>query len=274
MIKKLMLIFSVFVLSTALPASAESAEKFPHRNKFKQIAVVELEALDRQLASSIIVDVRSKYEFDTLHIQGAVHVPLNKEKLPAAVKELRNKSDKPIVFYCNGTTCKKSYEAADLAMKAGVSNVFAYDAGIDAWSGKHPERCVLRGRAGVAASDLISRDTFKKRLISAKQFETMLDKGAVVLDIRDLRQRDNALFPLREMRAPLDDETKIAAAVAEAKRRKKTLLVYDKVGKQTRWFQYYLEQAGVKDYFFLDGGAEAFFESKFGKPGFAVPDQG
>jgi len=33
--------------------------------------------------------------------------------------------------------------------------------------------------------------------------------------------------------------------------------VYDKVGKQTRWFQYYLEQQGLKDYYFLAGGAEA-----------------
>jgi len=269
-----LLIFITLSLVPVVAISADTNNKFPHRGKFKHVSVLELETLNQQRASSIIVDVRSRYEFNTLHIQGAIHVPLNKEKLPATVKELRAKSEKPIVFYCNGTTCKKSYEAAELAMKAGVSNVFAYDAGIDAWSGKHPDQCVLMGREGVVASDLISRDSFKKRLVSVKQFESMIGKGAVILDIRDLRQRDNALFPMREMRAPLDDNDKIAAAVAEAKRLKKTLLVYDKVGKQTRWFQYYLEGAGIRDYYFLDGGAEGYFESKFGKLGFAVPDQG
>jgi len=41
--------------------------------------------------------------------------------------------------------------------------------------------------------------------------------------------------------------------------------VYDKVGKQTRWFQYYLEQQGLKDYYFLAGGAEGYHEAKLGR---------
>ena len=40
----------------------------------------------------------------------------------------------------------------------------------------------------------------------------------------------------------------------------KKLYVYDKVGKQIRWFQYYLESKGVKNYFFMEGGSEAFFK--------------
>ena len=272
--KFLQALLLVVSLPFTIQVVASEAGKFPHRAKFKHVAVLELEALKAQLDKSIVVDVRSRYEYNTLHINGAVHVPLSKEKLPAALSELRAKSYKPIVFYCNGTTCKKSYEAAELAMKAGVNNVFAYDAGIDAWSIKHPELCVLMGKAQVSAADLISRDSFKKRLITTPQFEAHVEKGAVILDIRDLRQRDVALFPMRELRAPLDDDQKIAMAVADAKRQKKTLIVYDKVGKQTRWFQYYLEQQGVKDYFFLDGGAEGYHEAKFGKLKFTVPEQG
>jgi len=176
------------------------------------------------------------------------------------------------VFYCNGGTCKKSYEAAELAMKAGVSNVFAYDAGLETWTSKYPEFSVLLGKSPVNAAEFISKDTFKQRLISPQDFEARLEKGAVVLDIRDLRQRDVALFPMREMRAPLDDSKKIADAVEEARKSKKTLLVYDKVGKQTRWFQYYLEKQGVKDYYFMDGGSEGYYEAKFGKLNFHVPE--
>lgn len=266
-------LFVVLCLSFPVFAPAADGEKFPHRAKFKHVPIMEIEQLAAQLDSVTVVDVRSRYEYDTLHIQGAVHVPLSKETLPAAVRDLRAKSPKPIVFYCNGTSCKKSYEAADLALKAGVDKVYAYDAGIDAWSQSHPQQCVLLGRSPVTAADLISMAAFKKRLINTERFEAYVEKGAVVLDIRDLRQRDVVLFPMRELRAPLDDARKITAAVDEAKRSKKTLVVYDKVGKQTRWFQYFLEQQGVKDYYFLDGGSEAYHEAKYGKLNFKVPDQ-
>ena len=91
-------------------------------------------------------------------------------------------------------------------------------------------------------------------------------------ELRDLRQRDIVLLPMREMRAPLDDSQKIADAVA--RKPKQPLLVCDKVGKQARWFQYYLVQQGVKDYYFLEGGSGGYHEAKFGKLKFAVPDQG
>ncbi len=264
----------VLALVVSGPVVSNDSTKFPHRAKFKNVQTMELEDLHKQLGNINIVDVRSRYEFDTLHIKGALHIPLSKEKLPAAVRELRAKSAQPIVFYCNGTTCKKSYEAVEFASNAGISNIFAYDAGMDAWSGRYPEQSVLLGKHPVQAAELISKETFKAHLISVKDFEARVEKGAVVLDIRELRQRDAVLYPMRELRAPLDDANKIAEAVNEAKRQKKTLLVYDKVGKQTRWFQYYLEKQGMKDYFFLDGGSEAFYEAKYGKPTFAVPEQG
>lgn len=265
-------VVSLLLVLAASTASAADELVFPHRTHFKQVPVMEIEQLHRTLDSVTVVDVRTRYEYDVLHVKGALHIPLHKEKLPAAVRELRAKSDKPIVFYCNGTTCKKSYEAAELAMQHGIDKVYAYDAGIDAWSGKYPELCVLMGRSPVLASELISSAAFKKRLITAKEFEERFERGAIVLDIRDLRQRDIVLFPMREQRATLDDTDKIALVVAEARKAKKTLLVYDKVGKQVRWFQYYLEQEGLKDYYFLTGGAEGYHEAKLGKLPFKVPD--
>lgn len=264
----------VIALTTSGLAYSNTNEKpkFPHREKFKSVQILEIEDFRKQLENSIVVDVRSKYEYQTLHIKGAQHIALSKEKLPPAVRELRAKSSQPIVFYCNGGTCKKSYEAAELAMNAGVSHVYAYDAGLETWTSKYPEFSVLLGKSPVNAAEFISKDTFKQRLISPQDFEARLEKGAVVLDIRDLRQRDVALFPMREMRAPLDDSKKIADAVEEARKSKKTLLVYDKVGKQTRWFQYYLEKQGVKDYYFMDGGSEGYYEAKFGKLNFHVPE--
>jgi rhodanese-related sulfurtransferase len=271
--KAVSIVFLVLVSSLFLPlANASKAPTFPHRAKFKDVPVMESAQLRDALDRVVIVDVRSRFEYQTLHIKGSVHIPLSKVKLPPAVKELRKQTDKPIVFYCNGTTCKKSYEAAKLALEAGVKNIYAYDAGIDHWTTLYPEASVLLGQSPVPASSFIDKAVFKSRVIGTEAFEAKIEQGAVVLDIRDLRQRDNPLFPMRENRAQLDETEKIAGIVNEAKRSKKPLLIYDKVGKQTRWFQYYLEQQGVKNYYFLDGGAEGYYEAKFGKAKFQVPD--
>lgn len=246
-------------------AHAEDA-RFPHRAKYRHVPIMEAEDLRARLDDIVLVDVRSRYEYETLHIKGALHIALHKTKLPAAAQELRRESAKPIVFYCNGTTCKKSYEAAEYAIAAGVTNVYAYDAGLDLWTRTYPEASVLLGRSPISASDLIDKDRYKARLLSASDFEARVEQGnAIVLDIRDLRQRDVALFPFREERAQLDDREKIAEVVARAKKGDKPLLVYDKVGKQAPWFQYYLEREGVKHYYFMDGGAEGYHEAKFGK---------
>jgi len=257
-----------------LPLVASSADKavFPHRAKYKEVPIMEIGDLHSQLDKVVVVDVRSNYEFDTLHIRGALHIPLHKEKLPVAARELRQKSDKPIVFYCNGTTCQKSYIAAELAMKAGISKVFAYDAGLDAWSQAYPADSILLGRGPAKPTDLIGKSAFKNRILSANDFESALERGGIVLDIRDMRQRDVMLFPFKEKRAQLDEREKIAQVVADAKRANKPLLVYDKVGKQIRWFQYYLEQEGVKQYYFMAGGAEGYHEAKLGKFKVSLPD--
>ncbi len=272
--KKRLVVLSALITAMVFGTAHASDATFPHRAKFKQVPVIEAEALRKDLDNTIVIDVRTPYEYVTLHIKGARHIALNKEKLPAEAMTLRASSAMPMVFYCNGHSCQKSYEAAELAIKAGVTNVFAYDAGLDTWTKRYPDQSVLLGKSPAKPADFISNEAFKKRLISAQDFEARLEKGALVLDIRDLRQRDVVLFPMRELRAPLDDNKKIAEAVAEAKKSKMPLLVYDKVGKQTRWFQYYLEQQGMKDYYFLEGGSEGFHEAKHGKPKFQVPDQG
>jgi hypothetical protein len=31
-----------------------------------------------------------------------------------------------------------------------------------------------------------------------------------------------------------------------------------------QWFQYYLESKGIKDYYFLEGGSEGYFQATLG----------
>jgi len=260
------------VLASYAVMAGAASDPFPHRAKFKEVRIMEIENLEQQLDDLIVIDVRSKYEYDTIHIKGAKHVPLHSKTFEADVRKLRGDGNKRIVFYCNGVTCKKSYEATEKAMTVSIRNVYAYDAGLHAWAKRYPEHTVLLGKSPMNPADYLEKEAFKKRVISGADFENRLAGGAVVLDIRDLAQRDNALFPFKEQRAQLDEKEKIAGIVEEAKRQKKALLVYDKTGRQAPWFQYYLEQHGLKNYYFMHGGAEGYFEYKYGKLKVKAPD--
>lgn len=258
-------IIVLFSMAWGTVAVGASKDPFPHRKKYKDVPVIELDILKATKDSYLIIDARSKYEFETLHIKGAVNIPLTSSSFGKDVSTVQKAQGKKIVFYCNGGTCKKSYKAVLKARKHGIKDAIAYDAGIYEWARKVPEESVLLGKSPMRANEFIDNKVFKARLINAKDFESKKAAGAQILDIRDRIQRDTQVFPFEEERAELKDMTKIKQIVATAKKQGKTLLVYDKVGKQVRWFQYFLERHGVKNYYFMKGGSEGYYEEKLGK---------
>ena len=110
-------------------AGAVAAEGFPGREKFPKVPYIELEDLNKTFNDVIVVDARSKLEFETLRIKGSVNIPVASKTFEEQVAKLRAGTDKPIVFYCNGHRCMKSYHAVQKAMAADIKKVFAYDAG-------------------------------------------------------------------------------------------------------------------------------------------------
>lgn len=260
------LLWVLFLALSGLIHSLANAanEEYPYRVRYPDVSFMTTEELNKRFNEVLIIDVRSKYEFDTLHIKDAVNVPLA-TNFGDKIVLLRQKFDKPFVFYCNGKTCHKSYDAVLLAGKARLENLYAYDAGIFDWAKAQPEKTALLGRSPIVQADVIDEKNFKARLIEPKDFATRVGDNSVVLDVRDRVQRDTALFPFKEQRAQLDEMKKIDVVIEDAKAQKKTLLVYDQTGKQVQWFQYYLESKGVKDYYFMKGGAQAHFDHFLGK---------
>jgi rhodanese-related sulfurtransferase len=252
-----------------VPAAGPDAAAFPLRPQYIDVPVLDTAELDKKFADVYIVDVRSPYEYDTLRIKDAVLIPLTDKNFIEQVRKLREKSaNKPIVFYCNGKTCRKSYDAVLKAKAARISGTVCYDAGIAEWAEKQPDKAVLLGRTPIRPGELLSHDKFKAHLLDPKAFEAKVGPNSIVLDVRDRVQRDTQLFPFKEQRAQLEEKDKLDAIIEQAKRDKKTLLVYDAVGKQVEWFQYYLENKGLTDYFFMKGGAQGHFDAKYGKVSF------
>lgn len=236
-------------------------DEFPGRKLYHDVSVYSLEKMTQSHENVHVVDVRTPYEFETIHITGAMNIPLSRGDFVKEIAALRAKSEKPIVFYCNGHTCFKSYKAARKAQVFGVSNVHSFDAGIFDWANANPDKSVLLGKSPIDPSKLISKKEFKSRLVAASSFEERVKSGDYfVIDVRSRIQRSAmGLFPFNEKWASLDDSEKLRELLEQAKRQKKTLLIYDNVGKQVRWLEYRLRDMGITDYYFMKGGAEEYF---------------
>jgi len=213
--------------------------------------------------SILIIDVRSDVEFEVVHIKGAVHVAWGQLNFGKDLGEAVNgNKSATIAFYCNGVTCAKSYHAAEDAQKLGFTNVFVYDAGVLDWTMTYPDKSVLLGKSPVNKSKIISKKDFESRLLDKNEFSKRVkDADAVVIDIRDPAQRkQNPDFGKNVVLSPMD---KLVKALGEPLFKKnnagKTIYLFDAVGKQVEWMQYYLMEAGYKDYYFLKGGVASIF---------------
>lgn len=252
------LFLSLFPLLLLQATPLKANEEFPVRGLYPKVPTIELEELYTKRDGVVIFDVRSGYEYDTLHIKNARHLALDDHDFISTLQQLRKEDARPLVFYCNGHTCKKSYKATQKAMQGHLDDVYAYDAGIFAWTKAHPDEAVLLGKSPVDPTRLISKESLDKHMLTPEAFGERVGNDTIVLDIRETIQKSAInLFPMRQRSVPLDNN-KLKTFVDKAKRENKTLMIYDAVGKQVRWLQYYLEDEGVKSYYFMKGGAKAF----------------
>ncbi|MGD8547384.1 MAG: rhodanese-like domain-containing protein [Thiohalophilus sp.] len=258
-------LFALALMGLAmLPSVQAKDEGYPGRAKFPEIKTIEKADLVAKIDQFLIVDARSSLEFETLRIRGAVNVPVAAKSFEKDIQAVASKSDKPIVFYCNGRTCMKSYLAARKAAAVGVKGSYAYDAGMFEWAQAYPEHAELLGKSPVNPANIISRDKFKQHVLAPHEFgdaASSMGANSLIIDVRDKYQRGAAgLFPGMERWASLDDRQKIKQYIETAKNENKTLFVYDEVGKQVRWLQYALEEAQLDTYYFMHEGAKAYYD--------------
>jgi rhodanese-related sulfurtransferase len=110
--------------------------------------VVDVAAVARLAASGArIVDTRALHDFLAGHLPDAAHVDYKErsarnpgfdprdDDVPAFLLRLQRFAgkDRPVVFYCNGPSCWKSYKAAAAASRAGYRQVYWFRNGFSAW---------------------------------------------------------------------------------------------------------------------------------------------
>lgn len=262
--RSILVLFSCVLIQLPLMAKEEG---FPGRAEFPGIPTMEIADLERQMDKVVIVDTRSSLEFETLQIKGAINLPIADKNFGDNIQALRAKTSQPLVFYCNGRTCHKSYLAVKAAQQRNITNTFAYDAGIADWATIYPQHTVLLGKSPIDKHDILPKSAFEQHLLDSDAFvQRAFDMGSksLILDVRDKFQRAGAgIFATKERWVTLDDRTRLREVVEQAVKEKRTLFIYDEVGKQVEWVQYALVRAGLKDYYFLKHGAHAYFDKMY-----------
>ena len=245
------LIISIFILNSVM-----AEEGFPLRAKYKDAPYILIDDLVAEYDKVIIVDVRSKFEFDIVRINKASNILVSKATFLKELEKLRAKNgDKKLIFYCNGHTCKKSYQATEKAMKAGFKNCFAFDAGIFDWIKAQGSKGTLLGETPVDTKKIISKDALAAKTLSYDKFAEAAKAGdAMIIDARDPIQREKKLTLKGIKNIPLD---RLKNLVKAKKFQDKHLLIFDAVGKQVKWLHYYLEENNYKNYSFLQKGVSS-----------------
>lgn len=105
-------------LVSCSPAAAESS-----------ISQAELADRIATRTAPLIIDVRTRSEFDSGHIPGAVNIPHT--ELPSRLGEVEAKSDQEVVVYCEGGG--RSMAAASALRGAGFSTVLHLEGDMRAW---------------------------------------------------------------------------------------------------------------------------------------------
>lgn len=85
-------------------------------------------ALEKQQNGALVIDVRSKEDYDARHIRGAVH--MEPDQVAKELPSLCEDRECEIIFYCQ--TGKRSQEALETAQALGYLNVYNLG-GIDDW---------------------------------------------------------------------------------------------------------------------------------------------
>ena len=251
-------LFSIFVYSSASYAN----DDFPGRALYPAVSHIEMNDLADNFDGYQIVDVRSPYEFNILHIKGAINIPMASESFIKEIRQLHESDKRPIAIYCNGKTCMKSYKAVNECQNNKISNIVAYDRGIMDWAHAFPKKSVLLEKTPFDTRMLISSESFVKHLLEPEEFELdIAEKEPMVLDIRDRNQREAlSLFIDIEERVDINDHTALNQYIEQSNLENKPLYIYDTSGNRTRWLQYLLEANNTKSYYFMKGGTNEYFK--------------
>jgi len=142
----------------------------------------------------IFLDVRSEDEYKSGHVEGAIHIPVS--DLEGRLDELSK--DKPIIAYCNGSSCGRSERAAQILIDNGFSEVYNMAGeGIIEWESKgYPVEQTDTEDVTLEESEEETSDTEEGKAevipISVERVYEIITSGEdyIILDVRNQDEYD------------------------------------------------------------------------------------
>ena len=133
---------SLITAAVMMHGSAAFAGDVPE--SLKGVTVVDAAKAKSLIDSGVLaVDARVANEYAESHIKGATNIPYKEKSAKSVDFDASQDSidlgkfpaDKntPMVIYCNGPECWKSYKASTAAVKAGYKKVYWFRLGIPEW---------------------------------------------------------------------------------------------------------------------------------------------
>jgi len=167
------LMASVPMASTAFALTEEQAQKkiMEMREQKPGVNYIDYNQFVSEKGKSVIIDVRSKPEYDLYHIESAVHVSAEASEFTDRLsKAVRNNRDAKIIFYCNGFSCIKSTDAFLSAQKQDFSNIAVYLGGVAEIEEKAPDLLRMADGSNFDARKMVSREKFNEKELDPIDF--------------------------------------------------------------------------------------------------------
>ncbi|OQS31201.1 rhodanese-like domain-containing protein [Chromobacterium haemolyticum] len=228
------------------------------RAEFPLLQYIKAEEIYKRFDKIKVVDVRSPFEYETIHITGAINLDLSTAGFADRLKKVFSVEKKPLVFYCNGHQCRKSYEAGSVARKLGIKNAFVFDEGIFKWAQKFPTKTILLGETPAPLKFIPSRKELQKKSISFDVFRrrVLTTKEAVVIDVREPLFRTT--IPNLPIVAREIGMGRLVKLLMSGQLNQRPLFIFDATGHQILWLEIHLRKFYQgPGYVFLEGGVDA-----------------
>jgi rhodanese-related sulfurtransferase len=128
---------SALVLSFCVIAGVQAEEKEVPQNVAGTTKVSAEDVIDlvTNHPDLVIIDARKSSDFQKGYIEGAISLP-NTQTTPESLAQHIPGKSTPVLIYCNGIKCGRSVESAEIAVKAGYTDIYWFRGGWGEWIAK------------------------------------------------------------------------------------------------------------------------------------------
>jgi rhodanese-related sulfurtransferase len=128
-------VFFIALLMFSTFAAAEKVDVPETLEGTTKVTAEEVIELVESMDALVVIDARKSSDREKGWIEGSVGLPNTETNGDSLAKVLPLKTT-PVLFYCNGVKCGRSYKSAKIAISEGYSKIYWFRGGMEEWEAK------------------------------------------------------------------------------------------------------------------------------------------